>query len=689
MLKKYLFLLFFVTLTSCEEDSLKDLFTSSKELKKSDLIIYPFDKSVFPLDIISPTIRWKNDLENVEWTISISNSDTSIVLFYHTSDNHLRIPPKDWEKMKENPDKEYEIKLFAHSKEERFKALAYDMVKITISSSKVEAPIFYRTVPLPFSYAVEHLETIKWRLGYVFDELKPFTVLENMPVCGNCHSFSTDGRSLGMDVDYGNDKGSYAVFDIEKEVKLTKDKIITWSDYKRSDGEQTFGLLSAISPNGKYVISTLKDRSVFVKVDNLEYSQLFFPIKGILVFYDRETKKFKPLKGADNKKFVNSNPAWSPDGSYVVFARAKYFKLPEIEKSKKAILPSELAQDFVSRKKLFKYDLYRVPFNNGKGGVPEPLTGASNNGKSNYFPKISPDGKWIIFTQAKSFMLLMPDSKLYIMPAEGGKPRKMNCNLSNMNSWHSWSPNGKWIVFSSKYFGPYTQLFLTHIDENGNDSPPVLLEQFQFENLAANIPEFLNLKDIKFFKIKEAFLTTDYYGLQKGKNKIIQGDFESAIKELTETIKLNPQDYDAYNMRAIAYSELKKLDKAIEDFAKCIELKPIAEAYYNRGAAYFAKGSYKEAHNDFTQCLKLEPDNIKALYKRALCNYNLEDYKASLKDFNRYITNYSIDFRAYYERALTKLQLNMIEDACKDLYYAKENGIIEADELIIKFCTNN
>ena len=88
----------------------------------------------------------------------------------------------------------------------------------------------------------------------------------------------------------------------------------------------------------------------------------------------------------------------------------------------------------------------------------------------------------------------MPDSKLFIIPADGGTPREMNCNTSDMNSWHSWSPNSKWIVFSSKKRGPYTDLYLTHIDDNGNDTPPVLLENLSIENRAVNIPEFVNIK---------------------------------------------------------------------------------------------------------------------------------------------------------------------------------------------------
>ena len=40
---------------------------------------------------------------------------------------------------------------------------------------------------------------------------------------------------------------------------------------------------------------------------------------------------------------------------------------------------------------------------------------------SNSFPKVSPDGKWIVFVQARNGQLMRPDGKLYIVPAEGGE----------------------------------------------------------------------------------------------------------------------------------------------------------------------------------------------------------------------------------------------------------------------------
>ena len=85
------------------------------------------------------------------------------------------------------------------------------------------------------------------------------------------------------------------------------------------------------------------------------------------------------------------------------------------------LLTEKECEEFLKGGKKFLFDLYRIPFNDGKGGKAEPIAGASNNGMSNYFAKYSPDGKWIVFCKAKSFMLLQPDSELYIIPARRGR----------------------------------------------------------------------------------------------------------------------------------------------------------------------------------------------------------------------------------------------------------------------------
>ena len=165
---------------------------------------------------------------------------------------------------------------------------------------------------------------------------------------------------------------------------------------------------------------------------------------------------------------------------------------------------------------------------------------------SNFFPKYSPDGKWIVFCKAKSYMLLQPDSELYIIPAAGGVARRLRYNTARMNSWHSWSSNSRWLVFSSKVNTPYTQLFLTHIDEDGNDSPPVLLERFTSPDRAANIPEFVKLPGDAIADIREQFLDA-YSFLRAGMANEHTGDHKGAERAYRRGLEIAPDNVELRN----------------------------------------------------------------------------------------------------------------------------------------------
>ena len=316
-----------------------------------------------------------------------------------------------------------------------------------------------------------------------------------MHTCANCHSFSGDGKTLGMDLDGpANDKSLYTLVPVQQAMTIRNEDVISWTSFRGEFGSQLReGFMSQVSPDGRRVVTTIKPPGAkatqFYYVANFEdyrFLQVFYPTRGILVWYDRDARKLSPLPGADDPRYVQTDAVWSPGGKYLVFARAEA-KDPYPANGKMAAYANDPAEIPI------QYDLYRIPFNGGKGGKPEPIAGASHNGMSNSFPKVSPDGRWIVFVQARNGQLMRPDSQLYIVPAAGGEARRMRCNTPLMNSWHSFSPNGRWLVFSSKSRSPYTQMFLTHIDSEGRDSPAILIENSTASNRAVNIPEFVNI----------------------------------------------------------------------------------------------------------------------------------------------------------------------------------------------------
>jgi Flp pilus assembly protein TadD/Tol biopolymer transport system component len=570
---------------------------------------YPLDQTLFPPEIVAPTFVWSDATPGVtSWTVLLrfADGEDDAVMRYTTTEPSWRPSEADWATIKQRSTAaDAEVAIVGTGPEARTASAA--TLHIRTSTDPVGDSIFYREVPLPFITAVQDPSRIRWRFGSIDSQQQPPVVLQDLPVCGNCHSFSKDGSTLGLDVDYGNDKGGYAILPVSQQIQLTDEKIITWSDYRKNDGEATFGLLSQVSPDGRYVISTVKDRAVFVATPDIWYSQLFFPIKGILVVYDTQTKTFRPLPGADDPKYVQSNPTWSPDGKWVVFARAGAYQRDVVANATSVLLSEKDVPEFVEDKQPFKFDLYRVPFNDGRGGKAEPIEGASHNGKSNYFARYSPDGKWIVFCKAENYMLLMPDSELHIIPAEGGEARRLIANTPRMNSWHSWSSNGRWLVFSSKANTAYTQLFLTHIDEHGESTPPVVLERFTGADRAANIPEFVPLAGDRIAKIQEQFLDA-YSFLRSGMANERTGNYPAAVRAYERGLAVAPDNVELLNSLGFALFQQGKNAEAVAALEKAVSIDPKhAKSHNNLALAYIDLGEMELAEAHYRESLAIEP----------------------------------------------------------------------------------
>jgi hypothetical protein len=526
-------------------------------------IRYPFNNAVFPPEFPAPTFEWtvaKKDAVPWDVTLYTRNKKYSI----HATLNQNKWTPDEakWDSLKMMSDYGriyFRLKKSGASRD-------YEKISLSISRDSVGAPILYRQMPIPFILAEKRLDSMNFMLINIGSKHRPHVAMRGFPVCGNCHSFSGDGRTIGLDLDAGlRDKGGYFVSEVKDTILFNPDNYMSWSKIEK---RRTFGLFSKVSPDGRYIVTTLKDRVVMKNfpvnpVENIVFSQLFFPVNGHLAVYDRQEHTLKELPGANMEEYVQSNATWTPDGKNIVFCRAK--ALPRDSNIYEINIQDEdLIDQFVKRKKTVKYDICIIPFNNGNGGEAVPIKGASENGRSNYFPAVSPDGKWLAFCQAENFMLLMPDSRIYIVPLKGGKSQMLNSNLSRMNSWHAWSPNSKWIVYSSKGLSLYTDMFLTHIDENGRDGIPVLVDKARVPYRVINYPEFINRKADYTFNMKY-----DYVELAHIKKAIKSNDMQKA-KDLFH--KLEAQHPFFFSEDCLDLSDMLKIMGMNEDSKRYEEL---------------------------------------------------------------------------------------------------------------------
>ena len=472
--------------------------TRKKDSSSGISISYPINNALFPSEFPAPTFEWRNKIQDSSsWEVTLTIRNKSFSVKDNTQKTSWTPEKSEWDSIKylSNFDKIYfNVKKSGDDKRS-------DRVFFKISRDSVGAPILYRQIPIPFALAEKQLDSMNYMLIDIGSNNPPHVAMRGFPVCGNCHSFSIDGNTIGLDLDAGRrDKGGYFISAINDTVYFNLGTYMSWSKIEK---RSTFGLFSKISPDGRYIVTTVKDRVVsmspqLTSSESFIYSLLFFPVNGNLAIYDRQSHILIELPGANLDEYVQSNAFWTPDGKNIIFSRAK--ALPRDSDIYKLTVDNKIILDQFEKRKLpFKYDLCIIPFNNGDGGKAELVKGASNNGKSNFFPAVSPDGKWLVYCQAENYMHLMPDSRLYIVPAKGGKTRMLKCNLYSLNSWHAWSPNSKWIVFASKSLNVFTDLFLTHIDEKGNASIPVLVDRARAYHRVSNYPEFLNRRpDYKF-----------------------------------------------------------------------------------------------------------------------------------------------------------------------------------------------
>ncbi len=139
----------------------------------------------------------------------------------------------------------------------------------------------------------------------------------------------------------------------------------------------------------------------------------------------------------------------------------------------------------------------------------------------------------------------------------------------------------------------------------------------------------------------------DYY-YSRGIAWKCKGEHGSAIDDFDAAIRLNPSSPFAYVMRGEVWiekdsdgsllNEEQNQDRAIRDFDEAIRINPrTALAYIGRGRVRVAKGYYNKAFTDYDQALRLDPNNARAYYFRGLGKWHKRLYEMAISDLEQVV----------------------------------------------------
>ena len=390
------------------------------------------------------TIDEKGDRFFVELS---SSAGDSVKIFSDSPD--IVIPPKSWHRLLAmNRGEELRIRVFV---ERSHRWNEYETITNQIAEEEIDAYLVYRSIePVHQVWrevAIQQRELATYRESVV---LNGMSLAEG---CVNCHSFA-------------NNKPDYMCIGVRGRKYGVATLLIDRGTTQKVGAK--FGY-TAWHPSGRLAVYTMNRTWQFFHAAGTEVRDVI-DMDSALAYYSVENKRADKVPPASDKRRLETYPTWSPDGRWLYYCSA-----PMLWENAEVVEPP-------ARYAEVRYDLMRVSYDlaTGQWGEPETVLSAEKTGMSILLPRISPDGRFLLFCMCRygCFPIYQPSSDLYLMDLSSGTYRRLGINSEVSESWHSWSSNSRWIAFSSRRQGGlFTRCFLSHIDGDGRADKPFILPQ--------------------------------------------------------------------------------------------------------------------------------------------------------------------------------------------------------------------
>ncbi|MDR1743268.1 MAG: hypothetical protein LBR48_05535 [Dysgonamonadaceae bacterium] len=349
----------------------------------------------------------------------------------------------------------------------------YLPLKINVSKEPIDPYIAYRLIEPGYELWNE--------MGIYQRNLENFEqrpILENRLTdknCMNCHSFCMQNPDLALFHVRAKHAGTILV-NGKKIEKLNTKTPETISNL----------VYPSWHPSGKFVAFSVNSTKQSFHTNDPNRIEVFDEASDVVV-YDVEKHEIVTDSLIFSTSVFETFPTFSPDGKTLYFCSAEAQPMPQSFRD-------------------VRYSLCSIAFdaeNRCFGDRIDTLYRADAENKSVSFPRVSPNGKFLVFTLSAygNFSIWHKDADLYIVDLQTKTTQPLDVlNSDDVESYHSWSSNSHWLVFSSRRLdGLYTRPFFAYIDDRGKASKPFLLPQKNTEYYTSlmksfNIPEFITGK---------------------------------------------------------------------------------------------------------------------------------------------------------------------------------------------------
>lgn len=464
------FIGFGLGMIGCSRPSIPEVFTDSKALP----CIYPdYTNVTIPINIAPLTFKLDEEADEVITRYAVGDEE------FVFADNE-KPEMDDWRMLtKKAKGGAISVDVYARKADQW---THYKPFHIFVSPDSIDSYLSYRLIFPSFvdykSLTIEQRCLENYDESVIYDNM--LCSLEKDRQCINCHSYQQYNPERLQFHARQNHSGTIITYDgYIKKVDMKNDSILTT------------GVYPAWHPFLKMIVYSTNMTAQSFHTTHRNKIEVY-DSQSDLIAYNIDKGEITNLENATDELEVF--PTWAPNGKTLYYCSAHF-------EWKDSVLSQ--VDEIIKRFQEIKYNIYRKSFNpeTMEFGPRELVFSADSLNKSATLPRISPDGRYLMFTLAEYgvFHIWHHDADLWLLDLQTGKARAIQeINSTDTESYHSWSSNGKWVVFSSRRDdGAYTRPFFAHIDNNGHGTKPFELptanpDYHRQYMRCYNIPEFMH-----------------------------------------------------------------------------------------------------------------------------------------------------------------------------------------------------